>query len=241
MVEIKKRTKRTLSDGKTLVRKTISLFLSPEHAERFIKESNYGEFLSNLVEEHYDETVVKVPIDDKIKEAYENDPYKEYLIPVLLLNHYLNGGANSIQLQSPSSAATKKETIVSEHKNHKQHESINKTSSINVNEELESSSKDLEKIDYVLNNNNDNTNKLVVEEEVIDSNEIINTGEEILIPEDKINDTQNVEVEENINTSSEKENMEKNNDEDKKKKTITPGFGTIDELIPHSNNKNLLS
>ncbi|NFO58555.1 hypothetical protein FDB39_17230 [Clostridium botulinum] len=132
--------------------RTIYMDLSEDNLEKYEKESNKSGLITRLLEEYYNTNIVKVKIDPKIKEAYDNDIFKEFRIPMLLLEFYMRGNIEE----------SKKEISIS---------SYNKNIIEDINEEVTpiTSSEKLN-IKKEINNNieikEERNNKDVIKEEI---------------------------------------------------------------------------
>ena len=85
-----------MPNGDIKFRQHVYIELPEDVYERFNAEasSNLSAFFTKLIVEHYDKNIVKVPIDEKIRNAYENDIFKDYRLGMLLLEFYLKGSIN---------------------------------------------------------------------------------------------------------------------------------------------------
>ncbi|HBJ2623108.1 TPA: hypothetical protein LA827_002894 [Clostridium botulinum] len=103
--------------------RSIYLDLSEKTLEKYEQESNKSGLITRLLEEHYDANIVKVKIDSKIKDAYDNDIFKEFRIPMLLLEFYMRGNIEE----------SKKEISISSNNTNINEEVISATSSEKLN------------------------------------------------------------------------------------------------------------
>ncbi|NFN06378.1 hypothetical protein FDB50_16935 [Clostridium botulinum] len=87
--------------------RSIYLDLSEKTLEKYEQESNKSGLITRLLEEHYDANIVKVKIDSKIKDAYDNDIFKEFRIPMLLLEFYMRGNIEESKKEIPISSYNK--------------------------------------------------------------------------------------------------------------------------------------
>lgn len=65
-------------------------------SDKYKKIGNKTKFVSELIEEYFDDSIIKVKIDDSIKKRYEEDPYKDIRIRLLLLEFYTKGNINAL-------------------------------------------------------------------------------------------------------------------------------------------------
>ncbi|MBY7026086.1 hypothetical protein HYI08_12850, partial [Clostridium botulinum] len=136
--------------------RSIYLDLSEKTLEKYEQESNKSGLITRLLEEHYDANIVKVKIDSKIKDAYDNDIFKEFRIPMLLLEFYMRGNIEE----------SKKEISISSNNTNINEEVISATSSekLNLKKQI-NNSKDVIKEDNNKDVIKEDNNKDVIKED----------------------------------------------------------------------------
>ncbi|WP_315069227.1 hypothetical protein [uncultured Clostridium sp.] len=238
MTVAKKRSRRTFSKEKVQVKKFVQIELSKEDNERFEQESNAGEFISDLIEEHYDENVIKIEIDPRIREAYKNDPYNEFRAKMLLIDFYTNKNSseginyvasdktNNIhhieRFENPASPAEEKNNEVYENNS-----TLNESENLNNINEEEIKGSIENKQDYINEENNNSSTEI---EEVNDNT--INDEEEEIIDDSKVEEIENKE-------ETKEADKNKHEAEINKSKFNSNVTGTLDQLIP-KNNRSLI-
>lgn len=243
-----------MDDKKIKFRQNLYFELTEKDKKKYTEEKNKSDFVNNLIEEHFNPDIVKVKIDPKIKEAYENDIYKEFRIEMLLLDFYLNKKNNFNEI-SMSSYNEKEEDIVkeeftsSENKKdlHVETNNLKATENLKVNKndirvyEEERISNEPLSTDNKQSTHNENGN--ILEEEVKKSTYTSSNKEDISnvgIKNDDLIDNPTEILEEKKNKNS---NINKSNkNEDIKPKTFKKSSslgGSLTDIMP-MNNKSLI-
>lgn len=221
-----------LPNGKIKFRQGVYLELSKDVYEQFNKEAgpNISAFLSKLIEDYYNKDIVKVTIDEKIRNAYQNDIFKDYRIQMLLLNYYINGNIEMMDIKNETSISSNDEIKAN-----------------NDNEKINTVSDNLNSIEHIYNSNeitetleNDNSKNDATDNDIVE--EFINVPEESRSIVEERN--QGISVEE-VNISDEPEDdFERNNitvktKSDNKATKVSNLGGSLDEIMPR-NNKSIL-
>ena len=90
-----------MENEKVRFRQQLTLELSKSDHQKFLNEKNRSDLVSELIEKHYNNSkdVVEVKIDERIREAYQNDLYRDFRIQKLLLDFYANNAGTVIEKQ----------------------------------------------------------------------------------------------------------------------------------------------
>ncbi|MVX63771.1 hypothetical protein GKZ28_08690 [Clostridium chromiireducens] len=221
-----------LPNGKIKFRQGVYLELSKDVYEQFNREAgpNISAFLTKLIEDNYNKDIVKVTIDEKIRNSYQNDIYKDYRIQMLLLNYYLNGSIEMMDVKSETSISLNDE--IKEN---------------NDNVKINTISDNLNSIDHIYTSNEitdtldtDNDKNNTTDNDIIE--EFISIPEQSKSIVEERNEVISVEE---VNLSDEKENdFGKNNTSVKTKSEnntakVSDLGGSLDEIMPR-NNKSIL-
>ncbi|UYZ38948.1 hypothetical protein OD350_29105 (plasmid) [Clostridium beijerinckii] len=224
-----------LANGKIKFRQHVYIELTEEDYKKFTDEvdTKFSAFFTKLIEEHYDNSIVKVQIDERIRDAYENDIYRDFRIQMLLLNYYLNGKTENL-----------------DSRNQLNEDNINKDT---FNDEYLMADSDTEKKEYLIKKDktkdiietfeDTNINKIIDDPKVA-VEETANSIEELEYTHHNENRELNIiddsKLSTKINDTIEKENIKIHKEQVEiftKKPSGTSG--SLDEIMPR-NNKSIL-
>lgn len=172
-----------MADNRVKVAKTLYLDLSNEDFERFSQESNMSALISSLLEEHYNDNIVKVKIDEKIRDDYNNDIFKDFRIPMLLLEFYMQG--NNIGSKNETNISSNKVNTIDTTKHiyeevKESTSSDNKyTSDNNDTMEVENETESINDIEEIKDTENQKPiEKLAIEEQEVNTDKAISKNED---------------------------------------------------------------
>lgn len=95
------------NENKIPVRGHFQFNFSEDVYKKYQKVRNKTQLITELLEQYFDDNIINVKIDDSIKQKYEDDPYKDIRIRLLLLEFYTKGNINTLLSNSePISLST---------------------------------------------------------------------------------------------------------------------------------------
>lgn len=94
-----------MADEKMIKFRGNYMFTLPESIyNEFMKNRNKTEFITNLITNYYDKNTINVRIDERIKDLYENDIYKDMRVTMLLIDFYTNSNnSDALRIMSNKS------------------------------------------------------------------------------------------------------------------------------------------
>ena len=202
-----------MENGKVRFRQQLTLELSQSDHQKFLNEKNRSDLVSELIEKHYNNSkdVVEVKIDERIREAYQNDLYRDFRIQKLLLDFYANNAGTGIEKQELNFSNNTDNNIKFE-----------------INKEISSSDKKVSNTIQDLSDNN-------IETEVINNeikNEIVADDEKELKETIGTDEEENKENESITNIDEHHKEEEKDNISEEKDEVIQK------EMPEHTNSHN---